>query len=124
MQPPTDEIAPLDGDGDCASVAAHHVMEHPTGLVCHGYPRSRNPEHEGLRFFHAWIETPAGFVIDRSNGLNVYMPRDVYYAIGDIDDNVVSRYTRHEAAVMMMRYRHYGPWDGTELPNDDDDDMI
>lgn len=123
----SDDIDIIDGsnaDGDCSSVAVA-VAEELRGagaLVVHGYPVSRRPEHRGLmrRYFHAWVEI-GDIVIDKSNGLDVTMRREHYYALGLIQEESVSRYTLQDAALNMIEFRHYGPWDGSEPPLPEDD---
>jgi hypothetical protein len=100
--------------GDCAEVAARLVIERlPRGFVlCHGRPVGRGPANSGERYFHAWVENDEGsVVIDQSNGLDVTMPRDAYYAIGRIVEADVVRYTADEAAEMIVDTGHWGPWD-------------
>ena len=51
-------------------------------------------------------------VIDKSNGRDLTMPMQVYYAIGQIDriDNVIE-YPWEEARTKILDYGHWGPWD-------------
>jgi hypothetical protein len=103
--------------GDCAEVAALLVIDYPTAqfpdyLVCHGEPVGRGEANGGAQYFHAWVESPDGtVVIDRSNGLDVTMPRAVYYAIGQIDETEVDRYTADEVRRLIVDTGHWGPWD-------------
>jgi hypothetical protein len=69
--------------------------------VVHGLPVGRGPVNAGKRYWHAWVEVTTGDsveVIDRSHGLNVRMPRDRYYAHGQLDEDHVWRFTPGEAA--------------------------
>ncbi len=106
------------GDGDCFTVAIE-VARRYDGFyddiaVCHGEPLGTGGEALGIRFPHAWVEFSRGasdyFVIDKSNGLNVVLPRDLYYAIGNIEAERVSRYTPQEATSLALEHEHYGPW--------------
>lgn len=107
-------------DGDCYVVAAKLVaMESvfPTYLVCHGEATGRG-KIAGRRFGHAWIEGELGemgqVVFDFSNGGNHIVPRDVYYAMGEIDPVTVRKYTDKEALKLMLRTGHFGPWTDEE----------
>ena len=118
--------------GDCFSVAVHAVIEDETLYVAHGYVTSRSPGGTapvGMRHWHAWAEDemtvdhpalPVPFVsvlcIDRSNGLDVTLPRTTYYALGSIDSGQVRRYTAAEVADAIRRFGHYGPWDDEHPP--------
>ena len=97
--------------GDCYIVAAHLVVEDFTGelVLVHGWPTLQCPPFE--RYGHAWVETPDGLVIDRSNGRVVTMPAAVYYALGCIEQEECARYTREETLARLLEHEHYGPWE-------------
>lgn len=106
--------------------------------VVHGLPVGRGDLNGGRRFWHAWIEVTRRvvipdvpeaadmrrllgesyeltFVVDRSQGRNVTMPREVYYGMGQLNDGYVWRYTPEEAIELLAVTQHYGPWvDGWE----------
>jgi hypothetical protein len=46
--------------------------------------------------------------IDKANGNDVELPRDFYYKLARVKR--VRRYTREQAAIAMMRTKHWGPW--------------
>lgn len=105
------------GDGDCFQVAAKTVtiyeMQYPTAVLVHGEPLGTDGEALGKRFPHAWVEfTDKGetFVVDKSNGNDVLMLAEHYYAIGNIESANVKRYSRTEVLAMMLKHEHYGPW--------------
>ena len=88
----------------------------PDILLVHGEVSGQGPL-EGVRFGHAWIEI-GDEVIDKANGKNIRMPKDVYYAVGNIKDKPgkLFKYTWSEARRKMLEHEHYGPWDlETEL---------
>lgn len=97
-------------EGDCYHVAAVLVaFEGFPGLVCHGEATGQGAI-EGVRFGHAWVEVD-DTVFDFSNGGSHVLPRDRYYALGEIDEKEVRRYTKDETLAWMLKTHHYGPWD-------------
>ena len=124
------------GDGDCFPAAFNvlvQVRDQPDAdryRLVHGVPTGQG-EIAGLRFDHAWVErsepvpesgpwTPAQreqlaqmmvTVIDRSNGNDVELPRQLYYKVGDIHERDVKRYTIDEAFSHAVASGNYGPWD-------------
>lgn len=105
--------------------------------VVHGLPVNRGPVHAGKRYWHAWVEVTrraripgdvrrahpellrlldeageleTGVVVDRSNGLDVALPRAAYYALGGLGEGQVWRFPVIEARLEMKRRGHYGPW--------------
>lgn len=66
---------------------------------------------EGITFGHAWI-LDGNTVIDNSNNRNVILPKEVYYAIGKIEEiNNFFEYSWEKTRENLLRYKHYGPWD-------------
>lgn len=110
--------------GDCYRVAAHYLIdddpkEGRSLFVCHGVATGQGPI-AGVRFGHAWVEWDLGdatFVIDQSNGLNVFMHRDRYYEIGKINPKEVVRYDREALRHTIHDHGTYGPWhdDGVQV---------
>ena len=103
------KIASNDG-GDCFVVALQNVMVDKDLYLCHGIVSGQGPL-TGIRFAHAWNETQTGYVIDQSNGNDVCMPRDAYYALGQINPDEVRYYNFDEMARKVVEYETYGPWD-------------
>lgn len=108
--------------GDCYEVAANITLYGlPVGSVdevryelCHGTVTGRGPL-DGVRFDHAWVEwchepTATMLVADYSNGNEVILPVNYYYALGMIDPFKVQRYTREETLHMLLKHQHYGAW--------------
>lgn len=104
--------------------------------LVHGVVRGQGAV-EGKRFDHAWVERHdeinvpesvrndpnfqrllegggmddlAWTVLDNSNGNHIEMPRMMYYSIGNITENDVTRYTRDEMIHQLAQTGHYGPW--------------
>lgn len=123
-QPPLAENGLPQGDGDCYRVAVDVLIALTPedaflrrsvdngAVLVHGYPRLRSDFVDGYpRYGHAWVEV-GDVVIDRSNGCDTAIPRDLYYALGCIEESSCHRYTLREAVAKLEQYRHYGPWDG------------
>lgn len=102
--------------GDCYPVAANLVLyekEYDGATLCHGVV-SGQQALAGVRYGHAWVEADHGgvvCVIDKSNGLDVRVSREVYYKIGEIDPDEVARYNRDEIRQVITRFGHWGPWE-------------
>lgn len=83
-------------------------------VLCHGYPRltKGSGEHPaGTLYGHAWLEGQRGDVtlcIDTTT--MTHCPKDLYYAVGRIDPELVRRYTKEEAWGEAKKHRHNGPW--------------
>lgn len=107
----------MEATGDCYVVAGNLVTgfgEVPEGAVlCHGTAVGQE-QIEGIEFGHAWVEylcpaTGMPVVIDKANGNDLTLPAVVYYKVGEIRD--VTRYKPQEARAMMLKHKHYGPWE-------------
>jgi hypothetical protein len=106
-----------EGDGDCFSEAVQQARKLANAYdkvkIVHGYPLGTGGEAEGLRFPHAWAEFERDgieWVRDYSNGNKFEFPKILYYAIGNIEEEDVSRYDIKEAETNMIENEHYGPW--------------
>ena len=102
---------PYKDNGECYEVSAKMVMDawirdKTTKLVLvHGVIPKRGvvPEHG-----HAWVED-GDECIDNSTGKNIRMPRELYYALGEI--TVTKKYTADQTAKKLLKHKHYGHWD-------------
>lgn len=121
-----------EGKGDCYEAAVHFMMDNLSYKyrLCHGLVTGKGPML-GKRFGHAWVESsddPPSDIpdlykdkfdwtvcIDKSNGLDIELPRDVYYAFGGIYHEEVKRYTREEMLKWMLKTNNYGPWESDGL---------
>ena len=106
-----------EGDGDCFSEAVQQARKLANAYdkvkIVHGYPLGTGGEAAGLRFPHAWAEFERDgevWVRDYSNGNKFEFPKILYYAIGNIEEEDVSRYDIKEAETNMIENEHYGPW--------------
>lgn len=107
----------MNGEGDCYEAAAHLIfwggeLEHmPDVTLVHGRPILQRPPF--AEFGHAWIEV-GDMCFDFSMGKRLVMRREEYYALGNIDPSKSIRYTREEARSFLLRFKHFGPWEGPE----------
>ena len=62
---------------------------------------------EGVRFWHAWIETQ-GVALDFANGRRIGIRAEKYRAAGRASN--VREYEIMQALVEAARSRHWGPW--------------
>mgnify|MGYP001327415895 FL=1 len=104
--------------GDCFEAAVNFVMDKCTFaencpfVIVQAEVAGQGPL-EGVSFGHAYaVDTRTNTVIDRSNGRNVMMPRDVYEMLGQINQiGNFFEYSWKEAREQMIKHEHYGPWD-------------
>ena len=102
--------------GDCFEVAGRIILASTPReclVLCHGTPIGTGYDNMGKRYWHAWIETPEGFVIDHSNGGSTRppIPIPVYYLAGQLDEDHVWRFNHEEARhALTVEHLHYGPW--------------
>jgi len=101
--------------GDCGPVAADLLIEWDGVLdikLCHGYPTGYG-QIAGKVHWHAWVEVTEDGVVtvwDYSNGGDLEMDQAIYYGIGNIQREDVTRFTWEEARLQMVEFEHYGPW--------------
>lgn len=105
--------------GDCYEAAVQFVKDACLGrdpdlcpyVIVQAEVRGQGPL-EGKTFGHSWVVDENNYVIDRSNGRNLYLPKPLYYSVGGVYalDNIY-QYTWREAMIQMVRHRHYGPWE-------------
>lgn len=106
--------------GDCYEAALHYIMDHCLGMgvkepnhnlrLVHGEVAGQGPM-AGTTFGHAWIED-GDTVIDQSNGRDIVMPKELYYALGKIGElGNTHVYTPEEARDKCLKHEVYGPWD-------------
>ena len=116
--------------GDCFMISANTLLDHATGwnkamilaelselTLAHGVVSGRGPL-QGVRFSHGWIEGVRDglrWAVDLSNGKQVAVPVELYYALGHIRSNEVTHYTASEARRRLVDHAHYGPWEGAAL---------
>ena len=106
--------------GDCFEAAYKKLYEvfreHPEAKLVHAIVTGQGPI-KGVQHGHAWVEI-GDTVLDYSNGRTIEMPKQIYYAVGNIDpsnSNKYKTYSFKEMADISMDQGTYGPW---ELPKD------
>lgn len=100
----------LEVTGDCGETSYKWLMKLEGATLCHGWPLGTGGNAKGLRYWHAWLETGDGLVLELSNGHRKAIPRDLYYEAGSIDPRLVTRYTREEAEEISDAFNDFGPW--------------
>ena len=114
--------------GDCFEAAGKYIMDNGVStwlnpdkkidkklILVHGEVGGQGPL-EGVRYGHAWVED-GNMVIDKSNGRDIKMPKDVYYALGKVIPDFppfkpnLHKYTPEEFRKQVLRHEHWGPWD-------------
>lgn len=102
----------ISADGDCFEVSAKHILyANPDDILVHGMVSGQG-NVKGVRYRHAWCEDfSGGMVIDKSNGRDISMPKDVYYALGNINPKEVIKYNFEEVRINILDHEHWGPWE-------------
>lgn len=106
-------------NGDCYQVAGQFIFDATIAQQADGYTLvhgcvSGQGSLEGQRINHAWVEIDDGpqvMVIDLSQGGDLVLPRDTYYRIGQIESTESVRFEPEAVLVLMLRHRHWGPWE-------------
>jgi hypothetical protein len=105
----------MSSGGDCYEAAGKYMMDNcmfgcSNMILVHAEVMGQGPL-EGTTFGHAWVLN-GGTVVDMSNGRNLQLPQEVYYALGQIDRiGNIHEYTWEEARQMIVDNEHWGPWD-------------
>ena len=85
--------------GDCYEAGGKFMMDNCmigkcNYILVHGEVTGQGPL-EGVKYGHCWIED-GDMVIDKSNGRDLRLPKQVYYALGGIDDGQSDGNTYYE----------------------------
>lgn len=105
-------------NGTCYQDALHYMMSKgkrgdKSMLLCHGLVTGQGPI-SGIVYGHAWVEK-GGTVVDET--VPITIDKRIYYAIGNIKEKNVYRYTFDEMAKKVTEFGTYGPWEKTLLNN-------
>jgi hypothetical protein len=82
------------------------------GMKCvHAYVYGQG-KLKGRRFPHAWNEQ-GDMVLDNSNGNNIQMHKETYYALGGVvqESGAYATYDKDDCLIKMLSEGTYGPWD-------------
>ncbi|MCK5536358.1 MAG: hypothetical protein KAI79_05990 [Bacteroidales bacterium] len=100
-------------DGTCFVDAYKYMDTNHSLTLVHGLVTGQGPI-EGIVYNHAWVED-GNTVIDASlkeQGRDTYkFPKDLYYAIGNIQKKTTFKYTYEEMVSKMVETENYGPWE-------------
>ena len=95
--------------GDCFLASYHLIMEQNDLILVHGIVTGQG-DLNGVRYAHAWCER-GDMVLDYSNGRRLEIPKILYYAIGNILESNLYRYTHRQACGFAVETEHSGPWE-------------
>jgi hypothetical protein len=106
-----------DTGGDCYEAAGRNMMNYQPfsdkGMkLVHAFVSGQG-SLTGRRYDHAWNEL-GDEVIDNSNGRNIRMPKQAYYALGNINPDDPDQYRVYDMPGfrrMVTKYKHWGPWE-------------
>ena len=99
--------------GDCYPAAGRLAIEmlgDKKVILVHGMVNGQGML-EGKRFGHAWVEYDNRKVMDHSNGKQLEVPKDAYYALGGVKEEDNKYYLPNKAIRMMTKSMHWGPWE-------------
>ncbi len=112
-------------DGDCYEASGRFILDmdrnpkwsgYPTEecILVHGRPTLQRPPY--IKYGHAWIEVPKlRLALNVATGREMICSIENYYQAGQINpEDECYRYTPEEAAAMMAKFGHFGPWEGVE----------
>ena len=108
--------APLGTGGEAKDIRFHHAWVEETvrktddeiETIINNYPKNMR---EQVRRQLGGLLSEQVLVHDNSNGREVFMPREVYYSIGNIDGDLVQKYSLEEMSKKQRENKHYGPYD-------------
>ena len=111
-----------DTGGDCYEAAGRNMMNYQPfsdkGMkLVHAFVSGQG-SLTGRRYDHAWNEL-GDEVIDNSNGRNIRMPKQAYYALGNINPDDPDQYRVYDMPgfrKMVTKYKHWGPWELKSSP--------
>lgn len=92
-------------NGKCYQVAVDYMYQHPRATLCHGLVTGQGAIR-GTTYNHAWVED-GNTVIDKT--VDIKIPKLAYYALGQIKESNVYRYTFKEMQENLLKTKTYGP---------------
>ena len=111
-----DEFADVPAEnkgGDCYGCAGRHLWSNPEHTLVHAMVTGQGPI-EGIRYGHAFTtftdpETGMEMVYDAVKDLT--LPAALYYHLGQINPDEMTKYTLDEMNEMIQSSGHWGPWE-------------
>lgn len=91
--------------GTCYQDAWRFLIREGDGELVHG-----TVETIGKRIDHAWVDTGTGYIWEPETG--EFMEKTYFYERAKPE--VAARYNIEEAALMLARTKHFGPWSAEE----------
>ena len=107
----------MEATGLCFEVAGEWFMDQCLAgrgddmRLCHGIPTLQVPPY--IQFWHGWVEiwTEPLIVVRNDKNPEARIPRDLFYAIGQIDPARVRRYTFADLKHWATKTNSWGPWE-------------
>jgi len=100
------------GGGDCYQANGREFLNNSSkyDFIVHGEVAGQGALSD-ITFGHAWL-LKGNTVYDFSNGREIKVPKQLYYALGNIDKiNNMFKYTFKEFQEKLLEFEHWGPWD-------------
>ena len=101
-------------EGFCYDNASLYMERHSSikeMQLVHGVPLGTGGEIRGKRYGHAWVEIGSDVIDPSVPNPVLVINKQVYYAIGNIKEKNVKRYSYEEMLKMMVKFQTRGPWD-------------
>jgi hypothetical protein len=104
------DIPAKNKNGDCYQAAYRYATSNTQNkpTVVHGMVTGQGVL-KGIKYDHAWVEE-GDTVIDKSNGQDIRIPKEAYYALGDIQENQTIRYSVNDVFKYAEETGTYGKW--------------
>ncbi len=98
--------------GQCYILSGRYVLGHPNAELIHGIVTNRIGDGRTLE--HAWVEYD-NIVFDPV--IEQEFQKEIYYAL--FIPKIIERYNHEEVCKIMLRNKHWGPWNEQNPPNKD-----
>lgn len=103
----------LPDGGDCFDSSYDFMMKHGVSnkklKLVHGFVSGKG-DLSGYRFTHGWCEDE-DTVFDNANNQSYRIPKQLYYAMGNIYSDECKYYDYHKTIEFSLKYKDKGPWE-------------